>query len=44
MSADLMLEMMAALMVDEWAVWRVCTMVEPTVVTMVDDLDAKMAA
>ena len=44
MSAVLMVEMMAALMVDEWAVWRVCTMVEPTAVTMAEDLDAKMAA
>ncbi len=51
-SAVLMVEMMAALMVYEWAVWKDCsiveptavTMIEPTAVTMVDDLDAKMAA
>ena len=47
-----MVEMMAVLMVDEWVVWKDCsmveptavTMVEPTAVTMVDDLEAKMAA
>ena len=51
-TAVLMVEMMAALMVDDWAVWTDCsmvepmavTMVEPTAVTMVDDLEAKMAA
>jgi len=43
-SAALMIEMMAALMVDEWVVWKECSVVEPTTVTMVDDLDAKMAA
>ena len=39
-----MLEMMAALMVDEWVAWKDDLMVEPTAVTMVDDLEAKMAA
>ena len=39
-----MVAMMAALMVDEWIVWKDCAIVEPTTVTMVDDLDAKMAA
>ena len=34
-SAALMVEMMAALMVDEWAVWKDCSIVEPTAVTMV---------
>jgi hypothetical protein len=43
-SAALMVEMMAALMVDERVVWKDSSMVEPTAVTMVDDLDAKMAA
>ena len=44
MSAVLMVEMMAALRVVEWVVWKDCSMVEPTAVTMADDLDAKMAA
>ena len=44
MSAVLMVEMMAALMVDEWVVWKDSSMVEPTAVMMVDDLEAKMAA
>ena len=35
-----MVEMMEALMVDEWVVLKVCSMVEPTAVTMVDDWDA----
>jgi hypothetical protein len=39
-----MVEMMAALMVDERVVWKDSSMVEPTAVTMVDDLVAKMAA
>ena len=43
-SAALMVEMMAALMVDEWVVWKDCSMVEQTAVTMVDDWDAKMTA
>ena len=40
MSAVLMVEMMAALMVDEWVVWKDSSMVEPTAVTMADDLEA----
>ena len=43
-SAVLMVEMMATLMVDERVVWKDISMVEPTATTMVDDLDAKMAA
>ena len=43
-SAALMVEMMEALMVDERVVWKDNLMVEKTAVTMVDDLDAKMAA
>jgi hypothetical protein len=39
-----MVEMMAALMVDEWAVWKDGSMVESTVVTMDDDLDTWMSA
>ena len=35
-----MVEMMEALMVDEWVVLKVGSMVESTASTMVDDLDA----
>ena len=35
-----MVEMMAALMVGEWVALKDGSMVESTVVTMVDDLDA----
>jgi len=31
-----MVEMMAALMVDEWVVWKDCSIVELTAVTMVE--------
>ena len=36
----MMVEMMVALMVDEWVVLKVGSMVESTAVMMVDDLDA----
>ena len=39
-----MVEMMVAMMVGEWEVLKDDLMVEPTVVAMVDDLDALMAA
>ena len=39
-SVAVMVEMMVALMVGEWATLKDGSMVEPTVVTMVDDLDA----
>ncbi len=39
-SADVMVEMMVALMVDEWVVLKVGSMVESTAVMMVDDWDA----
>jgi hypothetical protein len=38
-SAAVMVEMMVALMVGKWAVLKDGLMVEPTAVTMVDDLD-----
>ena len=40
MSAAVMVEMMVELMVGEWEVLKDGLMVESTVVTMVDDLDA----
>jgi len=40
MSAAVMVEMMVELMVGEWEVLKDGSMVESTVVTMVDDLDA----
>jgi hypothetical protein len=40
MSAAVMVEMMVALMVGEWEVLKDGSMVESTVETMVDDLDA----
>ena len=43
-SAALIVEMITAPMVDEWVDWKDCSMVEPTAVMLVDDLDAKMAA
>ena len=43
-SVAVMVEMMAALMVGEWATLKDGSMVESTAVTMVDDLDALMAA
>jgi hypothetical protein len=39
-SAVEMVEMMAALMVDEWAVWKDGSTVELKALMMVDDLDA----
>jgi hypothetical protein len=39
-SVAVMVEMMVALMVGEWEVLKDGLMVESTVVTMVDDLDA----
>jgi len=39
-SVVLMVEMMVVLMVGEWVALKDGLMVEPTVVTMVDDLDA----
>ena len=42
-SADVMVEMMVALMVDEWVVLMDGSMVESTASTMVDDLNAQMA-
>jgi len=43
-SAAVIVEMMVALIVGEWAVLKDGSMVELMVVTMVDDLDALMAA
>ena len=40
MSAAVMVEMMVALMVGDWEVLKDGSMVESTVETMVDDLDA----
>ncbi len=39
-SVVVMVEMMVVLMVGEWVTLKDGLMVEPTVVTMVDDLDA----